>query len=234
MSSSATILVIEDEESIRMPLVDRLEAAGHRVLQATDGPTGRELALREGPDLILLDLMLPGLDGLALLRALRADRLTCPVLIITARGEEWDRVQGFQAGADDYVVKPFSSKELLLRVEALLRRAGGVAPGIEPPPPQEHFGSVTVDFEGYAVTNRGVTHELARLELELLRFFLEHEGRVLDRNTLLRRVWGEDAFPTTRTVDTHVLKLRKKIEQDPERPVHLLTVRGVGYKFMRG
>ena len=216
-----------------MALVDALTAEGYDVLEAADGEVGLELALREGPDVILLDLMLPKRDGFSVLRALREDRLTCPVLILSARGEEWDRVQGFEYGADDYIVKPFSMKELLLRVRAAEKRARGGAPGVNSTAGKARFGAVEVDFAAYSLTNDGRRHGLSRRELELLRYFLEHEGEALDRLRLLSDVWIGDDAPTTRTVDTHVLKLRKKIEPDPEHPRHLLTVHGVGYRFSR-
>ena len=227
------ILLVEDEEPLRMALCDALTAEGYDVLEAADGEVGLELALREGPDVILLDLMLPKRDGFSVLRALREDRLTCPVLILSARGEEWDRVQGFEYGADDYIVKPFSMKELLLRVRAAEKRAQGGAPGVETTAGKARFGTVEVDFAAYSLTNDGCRHGLSRRELELLRYFMEHEGEALDRLRLLSDVWIGDDAPTTRTVDTHVLKLRKKIEPDPEHPRHLLTVHGVGYRFSR-
>jgi two-component system alkaline phosphatase synthesis response regulator PhoP len=232
-TSAARILVIEDEDSLRMALADALLAAGYRVLEAADGEAGLQMALREDPDLILLDLMLPKRDGFSVLKALREDRLTAPVLILSARGEEWDRVQGFEYGADDYLVKPFSMRELLLRIRAASQRAAGQAPGVSELPRSTRFGQVEVDFAAYSLLNAGVRHGLSRRELELLRYFLAHEGQALDRLTILDAVWGQDESPTTRTVDMHVLKLRKKLEPDPEQPVHLVTVFGVGYRFLR-
>jgi DNA-binding response OmpR family regulator len=231
-SKPKRILVIEDEEAIRVPLVDTLEDEGFEVLAAADGERGRELALTEDPDLILLDLMLPGVDGFTILRELRRDRVTAPVVILSARGEEWDRVQGFEYGADDYVVKPFSMRELLLRVHAQLERMRGATPGVAETGTTARFGEVEVDFSSYTLTRGGERIGLSRLELDLLRFLLDHPDQVFGRDTLLDRVWGPNAASGPRTVDTHVLKLRKKIEPDPERPVHLLTVRHVGYKFL--
>ena len=238
------ILVIEDEDTLRMALGDALRAEGFEVLEAADGEAGLALALREAPEVVLLDLMLPRRDGFSVLRALREDRLASAVIILSARGEEWDRVQGFEYGADDYVVKPFSMRELLLRVRAALARAGGLAPGVEAhvdPRGKARFGAreggsenvVEVDFAAYTLTRGGARHGLSRRELELLRYFLAHEGETLDRLRLLSDVWGPDDGPSTRTVDNHVLKLRKKLERDPERPRHLLTVHGVGYRFSR-
>lgn len=231
--SGARILVVEDEEPLRMALCDALRAEGFSVLEAADGIAGRDAALREDPDLVLLDLMLPKLDGFGVLSALRADRLAAPVVILSARGEEWDRIQGFEVGADDYVVKPFSMRELLLRVRALLQRESGGAPGIAGERRSARFGKVVVDFAGYSLTIDGERRGLSRKELDLLRFFLEHEGEVLERDRILDGVWGRDEFPSTRTVDMHVLKLRRKLEADPEHPEHLLTVHGVGYKFLK-
>ncbi len=228
---SLTVLVVEDEDALRMALVDALRGEGLRVLEAADGEAGLAIALREAPDLVLLDLMLPKRDGFSVLRAMREDRLESAVIILTARGEEWDRVQGFEYGADDYVVKPFSTRELLLRIQAVLRRSDGDAPGVRPTKGKVRVGSVQVDFAGYCVERNGKREGLSRRELDLLRYFMSHPGLVLDRAKLLDDVWGSDEFPTTRTVDMHVLKLRKKLEDDPESPRLIQTVHGVGYRF---
>ena len=232
MSDRIRILVIEDEAPLRMALCDALRAEGFEVLEAEDGERGLELALSEGPDLVLLDLMLPKLDGLSVLRRLREDRLASPVLILSARGEEWDRVQGFEVGADDYVVKPFSMRELLLRIRAHLRREGGGAPGVERGGVCR-FGDAVVGFAGYSLERGGEKIGLSRKELELLRYFLDHDSEVLERGRILDEVWGRESYPSERTIDMHVLKLRRKIEVTPEEPRYLLTVRGVGYKFVR-
>ncbi len=229
--AGARVLIVEDEEPLRMALADALSAEGFEVIEAGDGEAGYELAVREDPDLVLLDLMLPRRDGFSVLKGLRQDRLTAPVMILSARGEEWDRVQGFEFGADDYLVKPFSMRELLMRVQALLRRANGGTPGVVQRG-SARFGAVEVDFAGYSLKRGGEQHGLSRKELELLRYFLEHEGQALERGAILDAVWGADEYPTTRTIDTHVLKLRKKIEAHPDHPEHLLTVHGVGYKFV--
>ncbi|MBC8330042.1 MAG: response regulator transcription factor [Planctomycetes bacterium] len=230
-AAGARVLIVEDEEALRLALGDALRSEGFTVLEAEDGEAGYELAVREDPDLVLLDLMLPRRDGYSVLKGLRQDRLTVPVMILSARGEEWDRVQGFEFGADDYLVKPFSMRELLMRVQALLRRAKGGTPGIQERG-RARFGAVEVDFAGYSLTREGVRHGLSRKELDLLRYFLDHEGQALERGVILDAVWGADEFPTTRTIDTHVLKLRKKIEAHPDQPEFLLTVHGVGYKFV--
>ncbi|MBI1382417.1 MAG: response regulator [Planctomycetaceae bacterium] len=232
MTPERTVLLIEDEPSIRLPLVDDLREAGYRVLVAPDGERGLALALSEDPALVLLDLMLPGRDGFSVLRALRADRCTAPVIVLTARGEGFDRIQGLELGADDYVVKPFLARELLLRMEALLARVRGDVPGLAAGT-SVRIGAATVDFAGYRLERGNETIPLSRRELELLRYLLDREGQVLSREALLDGVWGRGVDVTPRTVDQHMLKLRKKLEPDPDAPVHLRTVRGVGYTLVR-
>lgn len=228
------VLVVEDEESIRMALVDVLGSEGYTVLEAGDGNAAVEIALREDPDAILLDVMLPGRDGFEVLRALREDRLTATVLILSARGSELDRIQGFEFGADDYIVKPFSTMEVLARLRAALARKGGSTPGVNEIDGvnEVHFGSVTVDFRAYSLVRSGERHGLSRREMDLLQFFLRNDGETLDRMKIVDAVWGADEAPTTRTVDQHVMKLRKKIEDSPESPKHLITVHRVGYRFV--
>lgn len=233
MNPTKRVLVIEDEDSLRMALVDALRSEAFEVLEASDGEAGLRIALSEGPDLILLDLMLPKRDGFSVLRALREDRLASPVIIISARGEEWDRIQGFEYGADDYVVKPFSMRELLLRIHALGRRSDGGTPGLQAPDGKVRIGATQVDFASYCVIREGQRQALSRRELELLHYFLSNEGETLDRLRILSDVWGPNESPTTRTIDTHILKLRKKIEPNPAEPRHFVTVHGVGYRFSR-
>jgi DNA-binding response OmpR family regulator len=231
--SATRVLVVEDEAPLRLALGDALRAEGFEVLEAEDGERGLALALSEAPELVLLDLMLPRRDGFSVLRALREDRLSSAVVILSARGEEWDRVQGFEYGADDYVVKPFSTRELVLRLKAVLARSAGATPGLREANGKLRIGAVFVDFAAYSLERDGVRHGLSRKELDLLRCFLAHEGETLERGRLLDEVWGREAESTARTVDTHVLKLRKKLEPEPERPRHILTVHGVGYRFSR-
>ena len=231
MTQAKRILVIEDEDSLRMALVDALRSEGFQVLEAGDGEAGLKLALTEGPDLVLLDLMLPKRDGFSVLRAMREDRLASPVIILSARGEEWDRVQGFEYGADDYVVKPFSMRELLLRIQALDKRNTGGTPGLQTENGKVRIGAALVDFGAYCITRQGQREGLSRREMDLLHYFLSNEGEALDRLRILKHVWGPHESPTTRTIDTHVLRLRKKIEIDPAEPRHLVTVHGVGYRF---
>jgi len=232
-AGSVRVLVIEDEAPLRLALGDALRAEGFAVLEAEDGERGLALALSEAPEVVLLDLMLPRRDGFSVLRALREDRLGSAVVILSARGEEWDRVQGFEYGADDYVVKPFSTRELVLRLRAVLARTSGATPGLREEGGKVRIGAAVVDFAAYALERDGTRHGLSRKELDLLRCFLLHEGETLERGQLLDEVWGQGSESTVRTVDTHVLKLRKKLEEEPERPRHLLTVHGVGYRFSR-
>lgn len=229
------ILVIEDEPMIRMGLVDVLRSEGYEVLEAADGERGLELALREDPEGILLDLMLPKRDGFSVLQALREDRSTASVLILSARGEELDRVQGFEFGADDYVVKPFSTAEVLARLRVALARRAGSTPGIGETEDVAavRFGDVHVDYRAYSLTRGGKRYGLSRREMDLLRYFLTREGESLERIQILEDVWPSNESPTLRTIDQHVLKLRKKIESKPESPQHLITVHRVGYRFLR-
>jgi DNA-binding response OmpR family regulator len=231
---SARILVVEDEAPLRMALVDALSAEGFEVLEAADGEEGLAIALREAPDVVLLDLMLPLRDGFSVLRAIREDRLACAVVILSARGEEWDRVHGFEYGADDYVVKPFSTRELLLRLRAVLRRAGGDVPGEPSAPGKVRIGDAIVDLAAYSVERGGTREGMSRREIDLLRYFLAHPGQVLSREKILDDVWGRDGFPTTRTIDMHVLKLRRKLGEDADAPRFIQTVHGVGYRFDLG
>ena len=229
------VLVVEDERSIRTPLVDLLRAKGYEVLEAEDGETGLALALSEDPDAVLLDLMLPRRDGFSVLKAMREDRLTATVLILSARGAEMDRIQGFEYGADDYVVKPFSMAEVLARLAAALARKGGATPGIQEVDDVKgaSFGNVHVDFEAYSLVTDGRRQGLSRREMDLLRYFLRRDGETLERTEIMEDVWGADETATMRTVDNHVLRLRKKIEDDPSNPRHLITVHRVGYRFLR-
>jgi DNA-binding response OmpR family regulator len=222
------ILVVEDEDSILMALEDDLSLEGYSVTGERDGTRALERA-REGDfDLIILDLMLPGLDGLEICRRLRAEKNQTPILMLTAKSQEVDKVLGLELGADDYVTKPFSPRELLARVKALLRRARPENPS----PQQSVFDDVKIDFKGYTVTKRGEPVDLTAREFELLRLLVAHPNEVLRRDTILNEVWGDewDVFP--RTIDTHIVHLRQKLEDDPAEPKYIVNVRGVGYKFV--
>ena len=227
---SNRILVVEDEPAILRGLQDNLRVESFEVLTAADGELGYRLATESKPDLIILDLMLPKMSGYEICRKLRSAGVNTPILMLTARGEEADRVLGLDLGADDYVTKPFSIRELLARVRALLRRAHSA--GAAPEPMQLlRFGKVLLDFQKYEATKDGEPVELTRKEFGIVRFLASRPGIVVSRDELLNEVWGYDAYPTTRTVDNHIASLRAKLEPDPANPCHFLTVHGVGYKF---
>lgn len=224
------ILVVEDNPDLAFGLRTNLEYEGYQVSLAGDGPAGLVRARNTDPDLMILDLMLPGMDGYQVLRTLRQEGFPKPVLLLTARGEEADKVRGFRLGADDYVTKPFGLLELLARVEALLRRAGGVS---APPagPDVVRFGEVEVDSVSRQVRRGGQPVALTPKEFDLLLALIRHRGAVVSRLDLQRQVWGHRADVITRTVDTHVAELRRKLEQDPSTPTHILTARKAGYRF---
>jgi two-component system alkaline phosphatase synthesis response regulator PhoP len=221
------ILVVDDEPQMVRGLVDNLRFEGYQTLAAADGREALALAAAEAPDLILLDVMMPGMSGWDVCRELRARGLTMPVIMLTARGEEADRVQGLELGADDYVTKPFGLRELLARIRAVLRR-----PGPRQALDTYAFGDVRLQFRARVAFKAGREVKLTRKEFDLLRYLVEARGEVVTRDRLLDEVWGYEHFPTTRTVDTHVLRLRQKFEDDPERPRHIVTVHGQGYRFV--
>jgi DNA-binding response OmpR family regulator len=227
------ILVVEDSANMRLGLRRILELEGHEVVEAADGPSGLELGRSCGADLIVLDLMLPGFGGHRILRTLREEGSAVPVLILTAQGEEMEKVQGLQLGADDYVTKPFGRHELAARVAALLRRAQRDARPAEPAgrAPPERFGRVELRRDARAVMRDGVPVDLAPREYDLLIALMDRGGAVATRLELLREVWGHSAAVLTRTVDYHVAELRRKLEEDPARPRHIVTVRKAGYRF---
>ena len=228
------LLLVEDEPGLVMTLTDRLIAEGYEVESATDAVTGLEAATTGGFDAILLDVMLPGGNGMDVCRTLRQRGIQTPILMLTARGQVVDRVVGLKLGADDYLVKPFEMAELLARIEALLRRGAVQAAGGGAGVPGEvfRFGDVSVDFRRAEVTKAGDAVELSAREFKLLRYFIEHRGAALTRDELLNEVWGYNAMPSTRTVDVHVAWLRQKIEDNVRHPQYILTVHGLGYKFV--
>lgn len=228
--NKASVLVVEDNPDLAYGLRNSLEIAGYEVAVAQDGVAGVERARDVDPDLIVLDLMLPGMDGYRVLRTLRDEGRAVPVLILTARGEEADKVLGFRLGADDYVTKPFGVLELLARIEALLRRTRHWR-GTSASPAIERFGDVEVDINARTVRRSGERVDLTPKEFDLLIALLRRQGRVTSRNELLRAVWGYSASVVSRTVDTHVAELRRKLEADAAEPRHILTVWKVGYKF---
>ena len=226
------ILVVEDNPDLAFGLRTALEVEGYEVRVAEDGPSGVRGSREYQPDLIILDLMLPGMDGYRVLRAVRGGGATVPVLILTARAEETDKVLGFDTGADDYVTKPFSVLELMARVRALLRRAG-VATGDDVDRPIERFSDVVVDRAARTVRRAGESVALTPKEFDLLVALLRRDGAVASRHELLKEVWGYQAMVTTRTVDMHVSELRKKLDHDSATPRHILTVRKAGYRLER-
>jgi len=222
------ILVIEDEAAILRGLKDNLAAESYEVITAADGAEGYRLSQEGKPDLIILDLMLPKLSGYEICRKLRAESSHVPILMLTARGDEADRILGLDIGADDYVSKPFSVRELLARVRALLRRSDPHSAGVE----QLTFSDVVVNFPQFEARKRGQPVEMTPKEFGVLQYLAARTGKVVRREELLEEVWGYENYPTTRTVDNHIASLRAKLEEDPAEPRHLLTVHGVGYKFV--
>jgi DNA-binding response OmpR family regulator len=228
------ILIIEDEPPLRDTLAWNLDHEGYQVKTAADGKTGLETARAWKPDLLLLDLMLPEIDGLEICRILRRETAV-PILMLTARDQEVDRVVGLEVGADDYVTKPFSMRELMARVRALLRRATLLRQELsqpeESPAPTIQSGDLTIDFSRSEALQGGNAMALKPKEFELLAYFARHRGQAVSREQILQQVWGWDYTGDSRTVDVHIRWLREKIEPDPEHPVRLVTVRGVGYRF---
>ena len=224
------VLIVEDDPSLVVGLTAALEAEGHEVRVARTGPEGLRFALEDHPDLILLDLMLPGMSGFELCKKIRDQRLQSAVIILTSRSEENDRVFGLELGADDYVTKPFSLRELLARIRAHLRRGEGRATSVRGPK-RFSFGEIQVDFDRLEVHRAGRRVPLTHREFRLLEYLIQHPGEVLSRERLLKEAWGHADNQTTRTVDNHVLRLRKHIEPDPERPRYVRTARGAGYLF---
>jgi two-component system alkaline phosphatase synthesis response regulator PhoP len=224
------ILIIEDQEDLVKGLILNLEDEGYEVDYALDGKEGLGKALKEKPDLILLDIMLPGMNGLEICKELRQNKMDIPIVMLTAKGDEIDKVIGLEIGADDYISKPFSIRELLARVKAHLRREnrGGesVAEVIQ-------LETLKIDFGQFKIIRKGKEIGLTSLEVDVLRYLIGHNGKVVSRDDLLDKIWGYEKFPTTRTIDNHILKLRKKIEIDPNHPRHILTVYGGGYRFVQ-
>jgi len=222
------ILIIEDDRAILRGLKDNLEYESYEVLTATEGEQGYRLIQEHHPDLIILDLMMPKMDGYELCRKVRSEGIATPILMLTARSEEMDRVHGLDIGADDYVTKPFSVPELLARIRAILRRA-------QPStalPENLRFDDIFVDFTCFDASKAGQVLKLSRKEFGVLRLLAARVGQVVTRNELLDEVWGHECYPTTRTVDNHIASLRAKLEDDPSKPRHLITVHGVGYKLV--
>lgn len=221
------ILIIEDDKNILMGLQDDLEYEGYQVASAMDGKEGLEKALDSLYDLIILDILLPSLTGFEVCKKLRESGDATPILMLTAaKTEEMDKVIGLELGADDYVTKPIGSRELVARVKAILRRTQNNKDNSE----AYEFGDISIDFNSHEVTKAGKLLHLTALELNLLKFFIENKGKVLTRDDILDEAWG-DAIVSPRTIDPHIVHLRQKLEDDPANPVHIVSIRGVGYKF---
>lgn len=225
----AKILIVEDEPQMRMGLKDNLDFEGYEVAFAEDGQIGLEKIEQDTYDLIILDVMLPKMSGFDVLKKIRAEGNETPVIMLTAKGEEIDKVLGLELGADDYVTKPFSLRELLARVKVILRR--NVKSKVEE---QQKYviGNLTVNFAGYEAEVSGLSTAMTHKEFEILKYFIDHQNQTVSRDDLLKDVWGYDVEITSRTVDNFILKLRQKIEDDTAHPRHILTVHGVGYKFI--
>jgi DNA-binding response OmpR family regulator len=222
------ILIVEDEPDMVLGLKDNFEFEGYEVITAPDGAAGLERAREHKPDLMILDIMLPKLSGLEVCKTLRGEGIQTPIIMLTARGQEIDKVVGLELGADDYVTKPFSIREVLARVRAILRRSDGGKKRLA----RYRFADVELDFETYVATKAGLPLELSPREFDLLRYLIERKGETVTRDSLLEDVWGYESYPSTRTVDTHVAKLRAKIGDSGTEPRFILTIHGAGYKFV--
>ena len=222
------ILIIEDEKDMVTGLKFNLEARDYTVIVAYDGETGYQKALREKPDLVILDIMLPKLNGYEVCKSLKKEIPDLPIIMLTAKSQEAEIVTGLELGADDYITKPFSVLELLARIKALFRRAnsGSEIPEIY------RFGNLEINFKKYEARKKGEPLKLSPREYELLKCFIEREGEIVSRDELLNQVWGYDSIPDTRTIDAHIAKLRRKIEDKPEEPKIIVTIHGIGYKFL--
>ena len=223
------ILIIEDDPAISKGLSDALNEEHYEVVTEDDGEKGFKFAQNENIALIILDLMLPSKNGIEICTDLRKKGINTPILMLTSKKEEMDKVLGLEVGADDYLTKPFSVRELLARIKALLRRKQEIVKDVE----EYSFGLVQIDFKKQSASKNNKQIELSTTEFKILKYFIEHEGEVVTRDTLLDKVWGYDVFPTSRTVDNYILTIRKQIEDDPSKPLHLITVPKAGYKFVK-
>ncbi len=227
-SRKPRILIVEDEPAMVAGLRDNFEFEGYEVISAGDGVAGLEQALSNDPDLVVLDVMMPRMSGLDVCKQLKAKRPALPIIMLTARGQEIDKVVGLELGADDYVTKPFSIRELMARVKAVLRRASTQTGAMD----VYRFSDVEVNIRSNEVQRGGAPIDLSAKEFALLSYFISHPAETLSRDRLLDAVWGYENYPNTRTVDTHIVHLRQKLEPNPEEPRFILTVHGSGYKFV--
>ena len=226
--AKARILIVEDDAAIAFGLQKNLRFEGYDVIVATEGESGLRMAVDERPDLIILDIMLPRVNGYEICEALRKKKIDVPVIFLSAKAQEMDKILGLDLGGDDYMTKPFSVRELLSRVKTILRRVKSDEPDVAT------FGDVHVNFSAQSIAIRGKPVTLTQKEFELLRYLMRSEGKVLQRDAILNKVWGYDYFGTARTIDNFINRLRQKIEDDVDNPRHILTVRGVGYRFQSG
>ena len=229
MKDTKSILVVEDEEAILMGITENLKAEGYQLFTATNGTDGLKLGIEKHPDLIILDIMLPGISGYDVCRKLRDHKLQMPIIMLSARQEEFDKLHGFEMGADDYITKPFSVKELLARINAVLKRGRKIAT-----PTHNHtFAEFELDMKARVLLKKGKEIKLTKTEFDLLSYFLENEGQALSRDIVMESVWGVEYYGTQRSLDSFVAMLRHKVEKEPSKPKHILTVHGVGYKFVK-
>ncbi len=233
MNDNPKILVVEDEPDMAMGLRDNLQFEGYDVIMAHDGEAGLDLALKEKPVLVLLDVMMPKLDGFEVCRLLRENLFRSPILMLTARGQEIDKVRGLELGADDYITKPFGVRELLARIKAALRR-NEMSQSQEAVTSELQIGTAIVSFENNMITRGKEKHPMGHYEGEILKMMLDQKGDVIDRGTLLKEIWGLENEPMNRSVDNHIVSLRRKLEEDPTKPEHIITVHGFGYKLVTG
>jgi DNA-binding response OmpR family regulator len=224
----AHILIVEDEEQMRLGLRDNLEFEDYEVDMAADGEEGLEKILNNTYDLILLDVMMPKMSGFDVCKKVRSKDITTPILMLTAKGEEIDKVLGLELGADDYITKPFSLRELLARIKAVLRRSDKSGSQTS----KTQVGKLTINFSTYEAYDQEESVTMSHKEFEVLKYLCDHVNETVERDTLLNEIWGYDNMTTTRTVDNFILKLRQKIEIDPAQPKHILTVHGIGYKYI--
>jgi DNA-binding response OmpR family regulator len=223
------ILIIEDDPGILLSLKDEFESEGYTVYSAEDGKKGLEIAKQQRPDLVILDIMLPVLDGYEVCKRLRMEGDTTPIIMLTVKDKEIDRVLGLELGADDYVAKPFSLRELMARVKAVLRRTEERVKDLT----TYSFAQIELDFKKYEAKKKGKRLDLTHLEFQMLKLFIQRKGEVISRDDFLDKIWGEDnTYVSFRTVDSHIANIRKKIEGDPSNPKHIISIRGVGYKFI--
>jgi len=228
MKDKSLILIVDDEDSILLGIEENLLYVGYDVIKASDGPGALETALKEVPDLILLDIMLPGLSGFEVCRQLRDKGMQMPIIMLTARGDEFDKLHGFEMGADDYVTKPFSIDELLARIKAVLARGRAKSKFRR----TYEFDDIVLDRDSRTMTKAGKDVTMTRTEFDLLAYFLENRGKALSRDQVMNDVWGTEYYGTQRSLDSFVATLRRKVEKDAHNPTHILTVHGVGYKFV--